>query len=78
MSKLETQIGEAVNDIISQNAELGKELQDFYLSSAREFNLNKDGSKRKNVVVIYVPFACVSVLQKVHRKLVVELERKLK
>jgi small subunit ribosomal protein S7e len=50
-------------------------LKELYLSKVKEFE-NKKNTK-KPIFLVYVPFQCLKVLKKVHRKLVFELEKKL-
>lgn len=78
LSKIEEQVGHVLIEVENSSTELKNELKDFYLVSVKEFEVTRGTRKAKNALFIQVPFGCLRTLQKVHRKVVLELEKRLK
>jgi len=65
-------------DIENSQPEAQEELKNFTLHSVKEFEITSGTKKGKNAYLIFVPYHCHALLAKLQRKLVVELEKKVK
>jgi len=78
-SKLEDSIAKELYDLEHSSSEWKNDLKDVYLSSAKEIEFAaKDKKKSKPVYLVSVPFPCLKVVHKLHKRLVPELESRLK
>jgi len=78
-SKLDEQVAKELYDLENSSSDWKNDLKDVYLSKVREIDFTaKDKKKSKPVYLIYVPFPCLKVVHKLHKKLVPELESRLK
>ncbi|KRX06560.1 hypothetical protein PPERSA_10418 [Pseudocohnilembus persalinus] len=78
LSALEQEVGKALVELENSSSSYKADLQTIFATSAQEYSIVKDNKKSKKVVVITIPYPCLKPLQKVHRALVVDLERKLR
>jgi small subunit ribosomal protein S7e len=53
-------------------------LKDLLLDSVKEKEVILSKGKTKTVYLVYVPFVCLRALQSVQRKIIAEIEKKLK
>ena len=65
-------------DLENSSSELKTDLKDFYLDSVKEVEVTLSKGKTKNIYLVFVPFVCLKLLQKVHKKIVLDVEKKLK
>lgn len=78
MTKVEEQVGLVLLELENSSSEFKADLKDLFLDSVKEKEVTLSKSKTKTVYLVYVPFVCLRALQKVHRKIVAEVEKKLK
>ena len=78
LSKIEEQVGTILLDLENSSSELKTDLKDFYLDSVKEVEVTLSKGKTKNIYLVFVPFVCLKLLQKVHKKIVLDVEKKLK
>jgi len=77
-SQLEETVAQALFDIENSSTDLKNDVKDLYIASAKEIETTIKGKKGKNIILISVPVPCLKLLNKVHARLVPELEKKLK
>ncbi|XP_024364673.1 small ribosomal subunit protein eS7 [Physcomitrium patens] len=70
--EFEESVAQALFDLESTNSELKSELRDLFINSAKEV----DVSGNRKAVIIHVPFRLRKAFQKIHARLVRELEKK--
>jgi len=75
---LEETVAQALFDIENSSTELKNDLKDLFIANAKEVETVIKGKKGKNFILIFIPVPCLKLLQKVHARLVPELEKKLK
>ena len=63
---------QALFDLEATNTELKSDLKDLYINSAREIEI----SSARKAVIVHVPFRLRKAFQKIHARLVRELEKK--
>ena len=78
VSKVEENLIMTLMELENSSPEYKKELKDIYIDSVREIEVSLKQKKSKNIILVQIPFVCVKVLAKVIRKLMVELEKRLK
>ena len=76
-SPLEEQVAQALFEVEGSVADLKDALKHVAVAQVREIETVSKG-KKKNVLVVYVPFAVLRLVQKNIAKLVPELEKRLK
>jgi len=76
-SVVEETVAQALFEVQNSVADLKDSVKDLLVANAREVEVVLKG-KKKNVVIIYVPYACLRIVHRVHAKLVPELEKRLK
>merc|ERR1739845_114847 len=52
------------------------EFKNIYIAGAREFQINQIGKKERRVVLIYVPYPSLKAAQKLHYKIVSEIQKR--
>jgi len=77
-SSLEDSIASALLDIENSSTDLKTELKELQIAKAQEVELTLKGKKERRVVVVYIPFPNGKIVQKSHKKIVPELEKRLK
>jgi len=77
-TQLEETIAQSIYDLENSSTEWKNDLKDFYIVQAKEVDFTPKGKKGRNVYLVYVPFPCLKLLQKVHKRFVPELESRLK
>jgi small subunit ribosomal protein S7e len=77
-SALEDTIASALLDIENSSTDLKTELKELQIAKAQEVELTLKGKKERRVVVVYIPFPNGKIVQKSHKKIVPELEKRLK
>ena len=70
--EFEESVAQALFDLESTNSELKSELRDLFINSAKEV----DVSGNRKAVIIHVPYRLRKAFQKIHARLVRELEKK--
>jgi hypothetical protein len=70
--EFEESVAQALFDLESTNTELKSELRDLFINSAKEV----DVSGNRKAVIIHVPYRLRKAFQKIHARLVRELEKK--
>jgi len=76
-SDAEKTVSSVLKEIENSSAESKALLRDVHISEVRDFEIPIKGKTRK-VVVVVVPFPALKGIHKAHKKLVSELEKKLK
>jgi len=77
-SQLEESVARELHELENSSSDWKNDLKDVYISHVKEIDYTSKGKKAKPVYLVYVPFPCLKVVQKLHKKLVPELESKLK
>lgn len=72
-SELDTQVAQALFELETGSAELKVDLRGLAIVTAREVDVGADGKK---CIVVFVPFTKLKAFQRVHVRLVRELEKK--
>merc|ERR1739848_605132 len=75
---LEKEIAKVVYDLAQQSSENREEFRNIYIAGAREFQISQFGKKEKRVVLIYVPYPSLRSAQKLHYKIVSEIQKRKK
>jgi small subunit ribosomal protein S7e len=70
--EFEESVAQALFDLESTNSELKSDLRDLFINSAKEV----DVSGNRKAVIIHVPYRLRKAFQKIHARLVRELEKK--
>lgn len=70
--EFEESVAQALFDLESTSSELKSELRDLFINSAKEV----DVSGNRKAVIIHVPYRLRKAFQKIHARLVRELEKK--
>jgi small subunit ribosomal protein S7e len=70
--EFEESVAQALFDLESTNTELKSELRDLFINSAKEVDI----SGNRKAVIIHVPYRLRKAFQKIHARLVRELEKK--
>ncbi|KAJ7259616.1 hypothetical protein O6H91_11G120300 [Diphasiastrum complanatum] len=70
--EFEESVAQALFDLENTNQELRSDLRDLYINSAKEV----DVANNKKAIVIHVPYRLRKSFQKIHTRLVRELEKK--
>ena len=73
---LEKEIAKVIYDLAQSSSENREEFKNIYIAGAREFQINQLGKKEKRVVLIYVPYPSLKSAQKVHYKIVSEIQKR--
>jgi len=77
-SQLEDNVAKELHHLESSSSEWKNDLKDVYITNVKEIDFTSKGKKSKPVYLVYVPFPCLKVIQKLHKRLVPELESRLK
>lgn len=54
------------------------DLKDFFLDSVKEIEVTLQKGKTKNIYLVFVPYVCLRLLQKVQKKILLDVEKRLK
>merc|ERR1739845_253818 len=73
---LEKEIAKVIFDLAQSSSENREEFKNIYIAGAREFQINQLGKKEKRVVLIYVPYPSLKSAQKLHYKIVSEIQKR--
>merc|ERR1711985_47906 len=73
---LEKEIAKVIYDLAQSSSENREEFRNIYIAGAREFQINQFGKKEKRVVLIYVPYPSLRSAQKLHYKIVSEIQKR--
>jgi len=71
-------VGTILLDLENSSSELKTDLKEFNLDSVKEVEVTLSKGKTKTIYLIFVPFVCLKLLQKVHKKIILDVEKKLK
>merc|ERR1712137_1334949 len=74
LTKLEEQTGLALIQLENSSSELKTDLKNLFIDSVKDIEIVTKSKTTKNIVLVFIPHVCLKLLQKVHRKLVPELE----
>merc|ERR1712137_1111233 len=77
LTKLEEQTGLALIQLENSSSDFKNDLKNLFIDSVKDIEIVAKNKKTKNIVLVFVPHVCLKLLQKVHRKLVPELEKQL-
>lgn len=77
-TQLEDTIASALLDIENSSTDLKTELKELQIVKASEVELTIKGKKDRRVIIVQVPFPNAKIIQKSHKKIVPELEKRLK
>jgi len=77
-SKLEETVAQAIYDLENSSTEWKNDLKDLYIAGVKEVDFTPKGKKGRNVYIVYVPYPCLKLSQKIHKRFVPELESRLK
>merc|ERR1712019_24643 len=73
---LEREIAKVIYDLAQSSSENREEFRNIYIAGAREFQINQLGKRDKRVVLIYVPYPSLKSAQKLHYKIVNEIQKR--
>merc|ERR1712039_1103458 len=73
---LEKDIAKVIYDLAQSSSENREEFRNIYIAGAREFQINQLGKRDKRVVLIYVPYPSLKSAQKLHYKIVTEIQKR--
>merc|ERR1712086_72377 len=73
---LEKEIAKVIFDLAQSSSENREEFKNIYIAGAREFQINQIGKKERRVVLIYVPYPSLKAAQKLHYKIVSEIQKR--
>ena len=73
---LEKEIAKVIYDLAQSSSENREEFKNIYIAGAREFQINQIGKKERRVVLIYVPYPSLKAAQKLHYKIVSEIQKR--
>jgi len=77
-SQLEDSVAKELHHLENSSSEWKNDLKDVYITNVKDIEFTAKGKKSKPVYLVYVPFPCLKVIQKLHKRLVPELESRLK
>jgi small subunit ribosomal protein S7e len=77
-SQLEDSVAKELHHLENSSSEWKNDLKDVYISNVKDIEFTAKGKKSKPVYLVYVPFPCLKVVNKLHKRLVPELESRLK
>ncbi|EGR28512.1 s7e ribosomal protein, putative [Ichthyophthirius multifiliis] len=78
LTKPEEFVGSALVEIENTNNDLKTYLKSVILTGVEEHTITKANKKQKTALLVYVHFQSYKVVQAIARKLIIELEKKLK
>ncbi|GBG90863.1 hypothetical protein CBR_g51369 [Chara braunii] len=70
--EFEESVAQALFDLEATNQELKSDLRDLFINSAKEIDI----SKNRKAIIVHVPYRLRKAFQKIHARLVRELEKK--
>merc|ERR1711881_767735 len=73
---LEREIAKVIYDLAQSSSENREDFKNIYIAGAREFQINQLGKRDKRVVLIYVPYPSLKSAQKLHYKIVNEIQKR--
>merc|ERR1712183_45089 len=73
---LEREIAKVIYDLAQSSSENREEFRSIYIAGAREFQIGQLGKRDKRVVLIYVPYPSLKSAQKLHYKIVNEIQKR--
>merc|ERR1712160_128555 len=73
---LEKEIAKVIYDLAQSSSENREDFKNIYIAGATEFQINQLGKRDKRVVLIYVPYPSLKSAQKLHFKIVNEIQKK--
>eukprot|EP01112_Ceratiomyxa_fruticulosa_P023493 TRINITY_DN899_c0_g1_i1.p1 TRINITY_DN899_c0_g1~~TRINITY_DN899_c0_g1_i1.p1 ORF type:complete len:198 (-),score=38.40 TRINITY_DN899_c0_g1_i1:70-663(-) len=74
VTPFEESVAMAIFDLEINSAELKADLEDLFITAAKEVDLDKSGSKK--AIVIFVPFPLLKRFHRIQTRLIRELEKK--
>merc|ERR1712166_191053 len=76
-TEVEKEMAKIIYDLAQQSSENQADFKNIYIAGAREFQINQlNGKKEKRVVLIYVPYPSLKSAQKLHYKIVSEIQKR--
>merc|ERR1711935_213351 len=73
---LEKEIAKVIYDLAQSSSENREDFKNIYIAGAKEFQINQLGKRDKRVVLIYVPYPSLKSAQKLHFKIVNEIQKR--
>jgi len=73
---LEKEIAKVIYDLAQSSSENREDFKNIYIAGATEFQINQLGKRDKRVVLIYVPYPSLKSAQKLHFKIVNEIQKR--
>merc|ERR1712232_1087587 len=73
---LEKEIAKVIYDLAQSSSENREEFKSLYIAGAREFQIGQLGKRDKRVVLIYVPYPSLKSAQKLHYKIISEIQKR--
>merc|ERR1712188_174968 len=73
---LEKEIAKVIYDLAQSLSENREDFKNIYIAGAQEFQINQLGKRDKRVVLIYVPYPSLKSAQKLHFKIVNEIQKR--
>merc|ERR1712227_172302 len=72
----EKEIAKVIYDLAQSSSENREDFKNIYIAGAQEFQINQLGKRDKRVVLIYVPYPSLKSAQKLHFKIVNEIQKR--
>merc|ERR1711982_178917 len=72
----EKEIAKVICDLAQSSSENREEFKNIYIAGAREFQISQALKKEKRVILIYVPYPSLKSAQKLHYKIVSEIQKR--
>merc|ERR1712227_367949 len=73
---LEKEIAKVIYDLAQSSSENREDFKNIYIAGAQEFQMGQLGKRDKRVVLIYVPYPSLKSAQKLHFKIVNEIQKR--
>merc|ERR1712159_325118 len=73
---LEKEIAKVIYDLAQSSSENREDFRNIFVAGAKEFCVNSIGKREKRVVLIYVPYPSLKSAQKLHYKIVTEIQKR--
>lgn len=70
-------MGTVLLELENSSSDLKNDLKDFFLDSVKEVEATIQKGKTKAVYLVFVPYVCLKNLQKVQKKILLDVEKKL-
>merc|ERR1712039_533533 len=75
-TELEKEMAKVIYDLAQSSSTNREDFKNIFVAGAREFRINAVGKREKSVVLIYVPYPSLKSAQKLHYKIVTEIQKR--